>query len=56
MAGHAARLGEALAVIGVGSERRRNENRKQQEQAKQLQSTLLRWADLYLMTALPDRA
>ena len=46
-------LGDALAIIGVGGERRRNENRKQQEQAKQLQSKLLRRADLYLMDCAP---
>ena len=41
MARHAARLGEALAVIGVGSQRGRHEHREQQAQAKQLQTILL---------------
>jgi hypothetical protein len=41
MARHAARLGEPLAILCVGSERGCHEHRQQQAKSKQLQSILL---------------
>jgi hypothetical protein len=42
MARHAARLGEPLAILCVGSERGCHEHWQQQAKSKQLQSILLR--------------
>jgi hypothetical protein len=56
MARHAARLGESLAIVRVGSERGRHEHRQQQAKSKQLQSILLHvGGPLHLMTPPSDR-